>query len=106
MQLRTDAAGCSAEIAKACRARNIEFLLTARSNNEVTAAVDHSRFDRESWQPALRADGEPDDSAQVADLSAHVKLKDWPEHTRFIARRERCLGVPPNRGDNVCGCLG
>jgi len=89
MQLRTDAAGCSTEIAAACRARNIEFSLTARSNNEVTAAIDHSRFDREGWQPARRADGELDDSAQVADLSALVELKDWPRGTRFIARRER-----------------
>ena len=48
VQLRTDAAGCSTHIAKACRDRNIEFLFTARSNDEVTAAIDHSRFDTET----------------------------------------------------------
>ena len=39
MQLRTDAAGCSTEIAAACRARNIEFLLTARSNAPSTTVA-------------------------------------------------------------------
>ena len=42
VQLRVDAAGCSVHIAEACRQRNIEFFMTARSNDEVTAAIDHN----------------------------------------------------------------
>ncbi len=88
VQLRVDAAGCSARIAEACRARNVVFFMTARSNDEVTAAIDHSRFDNEAWQPVLRADGEPAERAQVADLTESVDLAGWPDRTRFIVRRE------------------
>ena len=88
VQLRVDAAGCSVHIAQACRQRNIEFFMTARSNDEVTAAIDHNRFDRDTWQPALSADGEPSERAQVRELTNSVDLEGWPERTRFIARRE------------------
>ena len=88
VQLRVDAAGCSVHIAEACRARNVVFFMTARSNDEVTAAIDHSRFDHKAWQPALRPDGEPAERAQVADLTDGVVLEHWPDNTRFIARRE------------------
>ena len=88
VQLRVDAAGCSTQIAQACRQRNIEFFMTARSNDEVTTAIDHNRFDRDTWQPALGGDGEPSKRAQVAELTDSVDLEGWPERTRFIARRE------------------
>ena len=88
VQLRVDAAGCSVHIAEACRQRNIEFFMTARSNDEVTTAIDHNRFDRDTWQPALSADGEPSERAQVRELTEFVDLEGWPERTRFIARRE------------------
>ena len=88
VQLRVDAAGCSVHIAQACRQRNIEFFMTARSNDEVTTAIDHNRFDRDTWQPALSADGEPSERAQVRELTEFVDLEGWPERTRFIARRE------------------
>ena len=45
VQLRVDAAGCSSKIAEACRDRSVEFFMTARSNDQITAAVGHSRFD-------------------------------------------------------------
>ena len=93
VQLRVDAAGCSTQIAQACRQRNIEFFMTARSNDGVTTAIDHNRFDRDTWQPALGSDGEPSKRAQVAELTKSVDLEGWPERTRFIARRE-----PHHRG--------
>lgn len=89
VQLRVDAAGCSTRIASACRVRGVEFFMTARSNNEVTAAIDDSRFDDEAWHGALTAGGEPAGLAQVAELTDSVDLSGWPERTRFIARRER-----------------
>ena len=89
MHLRVDAAGCSAAIAGACRDRNIAFFMTARSNDQVTAAIGASRLDDHQWQPARRADGETDDRAEVKDLTDAVDLTGWPERTRFIVRRER-----------------
>ena len=62
--------------------------MTARSNDGVTTAIDHNRFDRDTWQPALGGDGEPSKRAQVAELPNSVDLNGWPERTRFIARRE------------------
>ena len=62
--------------------------MTARSNDGVTTAIDHNRFDRDTWQPALGGDGEPSKRAQVAELTNSVDLSGWPERTRFIARRE------------------
>ncbi len=88
VQLRVDSAGCSARIAAACRDRNIEFFMTARSNNQVEAAIDHNRIDPDKWQSALDAKGEPAERAQVADLTHFVDLSDWPDATRFIACRE------------------
>ena len=88
VQMRVDAAGCSVQIADACRARSVVFFMTARSNDEVTAAIDHNRFDADTWQPALAGDGEPSERAQVAELTDSVDLADWPARTRFIARRE------------------
>ena len=88
VQVRVDAAGCSVHIADACRTRNVEFFLTARSNGEVTATIGHNRFDTKKWKPALRSSGEPTERAQIADLTNSVDLEDWPERTRFIARRE------------------
>ncbi len=88
VQMRVDAAGCSVHIADACRARNVVFFMTARSNGEVTAAIDHNRFDTKKWKPALRGDGDPAERAQVAELTDSADLEHWPERTRFIARRE------------------
>ncbi len=45
LHLRVDAAGCSTRIAAACRDPNIEFFMTARSNNQVTAAIDDNRIE-------------------------------------------------------------
>ena len=57
VHLRVDAAGCSVGIAEACRDRDVRFFMTARSNHQVEAAIDHNRFDAGKWQPALGADG-------------------------------------------------
>ena len=84
VQLRVDAAGCSTQIAQACRQRNIEFFMTARSNDGVTTAIDHNRFDRDTWQPALGSDGEPSKRAQVADSES----VDLAGPSAPVARRE------------------
>ena len=57
-------------------------------NGHLLRSTSHNRFDRDTWQPALRGDGEPSKRAQVAELTDSVDLEGWPERTRFIARRE------------------
>ena len=94
VQMRVDAAGCSVHIADACRARDVVFFMTARSNGEVTTAINQNRFDAEAWKPALRGDGEPAERAQVAELTEFADLEHWPQRTRFIARREPLHPVP------------
>lgn len=48
---------------------------------------------RQSWKPALDADGHPREGAQVAELTRHFHSLDpryrWPDGMRVIARRER-----------------
>ena len=88
VQMRVDAAGCSVRIAEACRARNAVFFLTARSNGEAAAAIDHNRLDTEKWKPALRSSGDPAERAQAAEPADGADLAHRPERTRLIARRE------------------
>jgi hypothetical protein len=42
-----------------------------------------------AWRPALNGDGTEREGAWVAELSARLKLQDWPDGTRLICRRER-----------------
>ena len=41
------------------------------------------------WQPALDADGEPRDAADVAELTGLVDLTRWPAGMRLVVRREK-----------------
>ena len=52
LQLRVDSAGCSTHIAAACRARNVEFFMTARSNNP-----GNSRYRPQPHRPRQMAAG-------------------------------------------------
>ncbi|BCB88126.1 hypothetical protein Psuf_054390 [Phytohabitans suffuscus] len=42
-----------------------------------------------AWSPAINADGDVRDGAQVAELTGLLDLTGWPEQTRVIVRRER-----------------
>jgi hypothetical protein len=42
-----------------------------------------------AWQPALNADGQVRDGADVADLTGMLTLTGWPAGMRVIVRRER-----------------
>lgn len=84
---RADSAGCTEGFRQACRARNVGFYVTVRSNEQVMSAV----FVAEGcdvWLPALTQDGELRDGAAVAELTSLIDTSSLPEGTRFIVRRE------------------
>jgi hypothetical protein len=41
-----------------------------------------------AWTPAVDADGQPRDGAEVSELTGWVDLHTWPDGTRVICRRE------------------
>ena len=87
VQVRTDSAGCTDFVWHA-RARNIGFAVVARANASIHAAISRVRVDGETWQPALRQDGDEHPGAAVAELTDLIDLSAWPEGTRLIVRRE------------------
>jgi hypothetical protein len=87
VQVRVDSAGCT-EFVWHCRDRNVGFAVVARSNAAIHAAISRVVDDGDTWEPALRQDGELRDGAAVAELTELVDLSGWPEGTRLIVRRE------------------
>ena len=87
--VRLDSAGCSATLAAGLRARNIGFMVTARSTDQITAAVAKSLAEPGLWAPAEKNPKHRDRrGAQVADLTCLVDVSGWPEGTRLVVRRE------------------
>jgi hypothetical protein len=85
---RADSAGCTKEFLAACRARNVSFFVSARSNAQITGAL-YQTFDvPDLWQPSLTQGGELREGASVCELSTYVNLSSMPEGTRLIVRRE------------------
>jgi len=85
--VRADSAGCSEGFLAACRARNVGFFVTARSNAQVVNAV----FDAEGcdvWLPATSQGGELREGAAVAELTSLIEHGTLPAGTRLIVRRE------------------
>jgi hypothetical protein len=86
--VRADSAGCTEGFLAACRARNVGFFVSARSNAQVTAAIFDAIGIEEVWLPALAQDGEVKDERAVAELTSLVCDAKLPEGTRLIVRRE------------------
>ncbi len=87
VQVRADSAA-GRTFALACRARNVGFAVVARSNEQIHAAISRVAYDSESWQPAVRQNGELREGAAVVEVTDLVDLSDWPPGTRLIIRRE------------------
>ena len=85
--VRADSAGCTDGFRKACRARNVGFFVTVRSNEQVMSAV-YVAEGCDVWLPALTQDGELRVGAAVAELTSLIDTSSLPEGTRFIVRRE------------------
>lgn len=86
--VRADSAGCTEGFLAACRARNVGFFVSARSNAQVTAAIFDAIGIEEVWLPALTQDGESKDGAAVAELTSLIDHAKLPSGTRLIVRRE------------------
>jgi hypothetical protein len=86
--VRADSAGCTEGFLSACRARNIGFFVSVRTNAQVTAAIFDAIGVDEVWLPALAQDGEEKDGCAVAELTSLVETPTLPTGTRLIVRRE------------------
>ena len=86
--VRADSAGCTEGFLAGCRARNVSFFVTARSNPQVTAAVLDAIGIETVWEPARTQAGEPRPGAAVCELTSLITDDKLPEGTRLIVRRE------------------
>jgi hypothetical protein len=86
--VRADSAGCTEGFLAGCRARNVNFFVTARSNPQVTAAVLDAIGIETVWEPARTQGGEPRVGAAVCELTSLITDDKLPEGTRLIVRRE------------------
>lgn len=86
--MRADSAGCTTGFLAACRARNVGFYVSARSNNQVTEAIFDAIGIKQVWLSALGDKDERDDGAAVAELTSLIDTATLPEGTRLIVRRE------------------
>lgn len=86
--VRADSAGCTEGFLATCRARNVGFFVSARSNAQVSAAIFDAIGIEEVWFPALAQGGEPKDGAAVAELTSLIDDDKLPSGTRLIVRRE------------------
>jgi len=87
--VRADSAGCTEGFLTACRARNVGFYVTARSNAQVAEAIFDAEGITQVWLPALDRNGEPrSDEAAVAELTCLIEDSKLPSGTRLIVRRE------------------
>jgi hypothetical protein len=86
--VRADSAGCTEGFLAACRARNVGFYVSARSNAQVTAAIFDAIGIEEVWLPSLTQDGEEKDESAVAELTSLIDDAKLPSGTRLIVRRE------------------
>ena len=86
--VRADSAGCTEGFLAACRARNIGFFVSARSNAQVTAAIFDAIGVDEVWLPSLAQNGDVKDESSVAELTSLIDDTKLPSGTRLIIRRE------------------
>lgn len=87
--VRADSAGCTEGFLAACRERNVGFYVTARSNTQVTAAIDAAEGLEQVWSAALGRNGAArDDGAAVVELTSLIENPKLPAGTRLIVRRE------------------
>jgi hypothetical protein len=95
--IRADSSGATHWLAEEAADRNCRFSLGYAIDDRVRLAVEasialdeaKSKRAKRRWVPAVEADGEPREGAEVADLTDLVNLESWPTGTRLIVRRER-----------------
>ena len=86
--VRADSAGCTEGFLSACRARNVGFFVSARSNAQVTNAIFDAIGIEGVWLPSLSQDGEEREESAVCELTSLINDAKLPSSTRLIVRRE------------------
>jgi hypothetical protein len=86
--VRADSAGCTEGLLAGCRARNVSFFITARSNPQVSAAICDAIGIDQVWESALTQAGEERTGAAVCELTSLITDHELPPGTRLIVRRE------------------
>jgi hypothetical protein len=86
--VRADSAGCTEGFLAACRARNVSFFVSARSNPQVTAAICDAIGIDQVWEQAFTQGGEPRVGTSVCELTSLIDDHKLPDGTRLIVRRE------------------
>jgi Transposase DDE domain group 1 len=92
--VRADTGGATHAFTSYLRERGVRFSISLPADERVRAAV--LAVPHGAWQPAVDADGQPRDGAEVAELSS-LDLAGWPPGTRAICRRE-----DPHPGAQLC----
>jgi hypothetical protein len=85
--LRVDSAGASHELIDWCRDGQIEFSVGYDLTETVRAAI--LTIPEHDWICSLDQDGHTRSNGQVCEITNHLDLTSWPQHTRVIVRRER-----------------
>jgi hypothetical protein len=84
--VRSDSAGASTRLAWHLRERGVGFSLGMPIDQHVREAI--LAQPEPAWTPAVDADGQPRDGAEVCELTGWVDLHTWPAGTRLLCRRE------------------
>jgi Transposase DDE domain group 1 len=85
--VRADTAGATHGLIDYCREANVRFSVGYELTEPVRAAI--LQIPGAAWLAALDQDGGERENGEVAELTEHVELSAWPEHSRLIVRRER-----------------
>lgn len=86
--VRTDSAGASRAFTAACHDRGVEFSVGFDLSPTLQQLITDGAIPETRWSTALDPNGQPRDSAQVAEVTDLYDLSAWPEFSRLILRRE------------------
>jgi hypothetical protein len=84
--VRCDSAGASTRLAWHLREQGVGFSLGMPIDAHLREAI--LAQPEPAWTPAVDADGQPRDGAEVCELTGWIDLYTWPVGTRVICRRE------------------
>jgi hypothetical protein len=93
--IRADTAGATHELLDwltaqgRVRGRSVEYSVGFPTNKGPAVHEAIQRLPARAWTPALDADGDIRDGAEVAELTGLLELSHWPVGMRIIVRRER-----------------
>lgn len=88
--IRSDSAGCTQGFLAHIRGLREHDMDTRFSVGvAITEPIRDAIRAATGWIPAIDADGEPRDGAQICEITGLVPDEGYPEGTRFIVRRER-----------------